>query len=172
MKWTPSGENAVRHHEFTDDHGNTLTVSFREPTDIKVVSDRYLYMKRVYRIRATLVKRVELLDTSEPYYLSHFGLYLPGDNTPITARSLVIGISEQITASVNGFLVDKPSVLQDIHKWDIATQLRDLNMAHAKAQRQKAAAENDMLLLGEQINVLLSKYPDAEAWYVYLDKRG
>lgn len=165
------GTNEVRVHQLRDSKGNEYTLRFINATEIQLYCKRYYEGNFIYRVTTHMEKREELAGTAEPYYASMLHVIEDRLGKKITDRLLWRRILEHITEFVNAYLQDRPKILEDAHKWAIATDLFQLNQDLTRARRNALEYQMKVDEARAQIDALISKYPQAPEWYNYLDKR-
>lgn len=166
MKYDAQGRNTVRTHTFTSSNsGNVLRLLFTEDDVIRVECNKYLYKGYIYFVSIMLTRRPELSGTAEPFYCTRIR-----DISSIGAepnkKIIQGGLVEEVVFDVNGFLLDKPAVLENVHRWTLATEYRETLIELSKTRQKIAALEEQARELQNKILEDEARYPDIEDWMI------
>lgn len=167
MKYDAQGRNVVRTHTFTSSNsGNVLRLLFTEDDVIRVECDKYLYKGYIYSVSIMLTRRPELSGTAEPFYCVRIR-----DISSIGAESnkkiIQGGLVEEVVFDVNGFLLDKPAVLENIHRWTLATRYKETMIEFSKTRQRIAVLEEQARGLQNKILEAEARYPDINEWVLH-----
>lgn len=167
MKYDAQGRNTVRTHTFTNSNsGNVLRLLFLEDDVIRVQADKYLYRGYIYSVDLIVTRRQELAGTSEPFYCSRVRNISSIGAEP-NKKVIQGGIVEEIVFDVNGFLLDKPAVLENVHRWTLATRYKANLIEFSKTRQKIAALEEQARELQNKILEDETRYPDINEWVLH-----
>lgn len=167
MKYDAQGRNMARIHRFTSSNtGNLLHITFLKNDTLRVECDKYLYKGYIYTVNLLLTRRPELNRTPEPFYCSSVRQISSVGPEP-TKKIIKGGLIEEIVFDVNGFLVDKPAVLENVHRWTLATEYKSQLLEFSKIRQRIAVLEIEARELQNKILEAEARYPDINEWVLH-----